>query len=182
LEEKLLSADKRMGGLILKILDGLNMLTKESSLSYLDSFMKSCDINKIVERKYLNKAKKIKKNILDFNQSTNENRKILIEDALFSDNNSSDPRWAMDKIRQSRDRAYLPLLRKANSHLNSMKPAYFSKTSLIKLMLYLGEKKFEKRDLLMLNRIKEFNEKGREMTMELLRKPLYKGNRKGGDF
>lgn len=169
LEEQLLLADKSKIGLIYNILNGLNVLTNEFSLIYLDSFIKKCDTKKLLEVRYLNKAKKISETIERYH-SNDQSQKKLIEMALFSDD-ADDFNWARVKIQQSGDAAYLPLLVKVKSHLDSINSNY-KKKNIIKLMDYLGEKKFSKEDVLFLNELKQSIEVQKARTMDLFRQPL----------
>ena len=166
LEEKLLSVDKHQSVLIGSILNSLKLFTYESSLVYLESFIGQCDPTNRLEEIYLNKAKKIRNIILAYNVSI-KSQEQLIETTLFSDDHD-DVNWARAKIYQLKDVSYLPLLRR---HLNSTNRNSTRKTILV-LMQYLGEKDFEKEELLILEELERFNELEKARTLNILREPL----------
>jgi|GEM_PF-2077655 len=166
LQAQLLTADKNEGGLILNLLGSLKRSTDTSSLPYLNSFINICDTSKMVEAKYINKAKKIAKLITDYNGSPADQKAMMA--AYLISENPEDCNWARTKLYQNRDTSDLPLLRK---FINKTGQEY-NRRSLLKLMMLLGEKNFTEKDQLVLDKMKDYEKAIKERTRLFLKKSL----------
>jgi hypothetical protein len=151
------------------ILSSLFKIADDSALESLTVFSSSCDINIPEQRVRKEKAEEIIALIISANKSS-ESYEALIKSMLESNKTGKEFSWALQRIQESKNHKYIPLLKKVEKNLRAKGngAAYGQRKKVLRTLKYLGYELTEEESILVPGIIKRGPKRGLPMNSRIL--------------